>query len=313
MLKLFRSLFLCALLPFFCINADSAHAMKIGVLPASDALALHVAKDEGLFAGQGVEVELVPFQSALEQSAAVRAGALDGWFSDIIAILLMHESGVPQSIIATTSYSGKDARFFGIAVPPGSTATSMQDLKGASVAISQSTIIAYMLDNMLKAAGLEPDHMKRVDIKQISVRLQLLMAGKTDAAVLPEPLLSLMEARGARVVLDNTALSEPLAIVALRKDAVRDEEVAAFRLALAEAMDRINKEPEKYRQAMLEKKLLPEDAKQRYTMLRYPPERCPLPPPGVDDVRRVAEWMAQNKLLRRMPEAGDVLYDNGRE
>ena len=291
--------------------AAPAQTMKIGILPASDALALHVAQEEGLFAGHGLDIELVPFQSALEQAAALRGGALDGWFSDMIAVLVMHESGVPQTFIATMCYSGPGRRFFGIATAPGSPISSIADLRGKKVAISQATIIDYMLSSILRSLGLADDYAERVDIRQISVRLQLLSAGKVDAALLPEPLLSLMEARGSRVIADNTGFEEPLAVMALKTEKADPKTVSAFQAALAEAMGRINADPERYRDVMLAKKLLPKEAAASYTMLAYPPAHTPTPPPSAAEVERVARWMFDNKLVRRMPDAAKVIYDGG--
>ena len=304
--KLFALAF--AVMILCLLPAHARAALKIGVLPASDSLALHVVNTEGIFKEHGLDVELIPFQSALEQGAAVRAGALHGWFTDIIAVMLMNESGVPQHIIATMSYSGPGSRFFGIAAAPGSQAAGPDDLKGGTIAISQATIIEFMLDTMLEAKGLSRETVERVDIKQISVRLQLLLAGKIDAALLPEPLLSLMEARGARVILDNTGLSLPLAITALRRGAVTPEQISAFQAALAEAMRRINANPEAYRQVMLEARLLPRDASPKYRMLRYDPAHTPLPLPTERELEHAARWMLKVRLLRDMPAVGDMLY-----
>lgn len=301
---------LAVTLVFCCLAcATPAQAVKIGILPASDTLALHVAHEEGLFAKHGLNVELVPFQSALEQAAALRGGAIDGWFSDMIAVLVMHESGVPQTFFATMSYSGPGRRFFGIATAPGSSISDMDGLRGKKIAISQATIIDYMLSAILRGLNLADDYAERVDIRQISVRLQLLSAGKVDAALLPEPLLSLMEARGSRVIADNTDFEEPLAIMALKSDKADPKAVAAFQAALAEAMNRVNAEPERYREVMLAKKLLPAEAAASYRMLAYPPAHTPTPPPSAADVERVARWMFDNKLVRRMPDAAKTIYD----
>ena len=293
-------LYLCLLFP------APALALKIGALPAADSLVLYVAQEEGLFAAHGLEVELVPFQSALEQAAAVRAGAVQGYFGDIMNVLLMHESGVPQRIIATTSYSTPGARFFGIALAPGSTIDTPEALAGAKVAIGRGTIVEYMLDCMLESRNLPQDTVERLDIKQIPVRLQMLLAGQVDAAVLPEPLLSLTEAKGARVVLDNSALSMPLAVVALNRAQADETTVQAFQKALAESMEKINAEPDAYRALMQRKKLLPRGAEATYRMLRFDPAHTPLPVPSEEEIAHVASWMVKTGLLRAMPSAGAV-------
>ena len=71
-----RLLVLLSLLVLAAVQPAHSAPLKLGVLPAADTIVLHVAADEGLFAKQGLEVEIVPFQSALELGAAMRAGAL---------------------------------------------------------------------------------------------------------------------------------------------------------------------------------------------------------------------------------------------
>jgi ABC-type nitrate/sulfonate/bicarbonate transport systems, periplasmic components len=310
LLRLSLLVLACGLVP-----AASWSAMRIGALPAADSLALYVAAEERLFSEHGLEVAIVPFQSALEQAAAVRAGALEGYFGDIMNVLLMHESGIPQEIIATTSYSGgggdethaTGGRYFGIAVAPDSPHTAIGDMAGANIAIGRSTIVDYMLDCMLESRGLPSGHVNHVDIRQIPLRMQMLLNGKIDGAVLPEPLLSLVEAQGARVVLDNRRLSMPLAVVALNKDRAKPETVQAFQAALAEAIRRINAEPETYKAMMLDKKLLPRGAAGTYAMVRFDPEHTPLPLPSVDAIEHVAAWMVRGNMLRTLPRAEAVL------
>ena len=113
-----RLLVLLSLLVLAAVQPAHSAPLKLGVLPAADTIVLHVAADEGLFAKQGLEVELVPFQSALELGAAMRAGALSGHFGDIINVLMQNESGSPQAIVATTSHSSPDNRCFGLVVSP---------------------------------------------------------------------------------------------------------------------------------------------------------------------------------------------------
>ena len=72
---------LCALMllaAVFCQKTALADdTLKIGSLPAADSLILHAAKQDGVFAAHGLDVDIGPFQSALELGAAMRAGSLD--------------------------------------------------------------------------------------------------------------------------------------------------------------------------------------------------------------------------------------------
>lgn len=303
-------LMLCFLMIGVCAGtgwcaSGQAQKLKIGLLPAADSIVLHVAKDEGLFTAGGLDVELVPFQSALELGAAMRAGELDGQFGDIINVLLHHVSGAPQHLVATTSRSAPDRRYFGLVVPPASRAKSLDDLRGKGVAMASSTIIDFLLDALLTHEGFAPNHLERQDIRQIPVRLQMVMSGQVEAALLPEPLVSLLEARGARTVLTDKGLHGPLAVIALRRAAASPELTARFYGALEEAARRINADPEKCRALMLEKKLLPAPAAQTYVLPPFDVKG--LVPPTADEVRVFVDWMLARRMLKDNVEAQSVL------
>ena len=65
-------------------------------MPASDSLLLYVGVEEKIFEKYGLNVEIIPFQSAIELGAAMRSGAIDGYFTCIINAALQHLSGTPQ-------------------------------------------------------------------------------------------------------------------------------------------------------------------------------------------------------------------------
>ncbi len=284
--------------------------LRIGTLPAGDSLILHVAAEDGFFAAHGIRAEIMPFQSALELGAAMRAGRLDGHFGDIINVLTQNETGSPQRIVATTSRSAKGMRYFALVTSPRSRARTLDDLAGTETATASATIVDYLLTQMLRANGKPDGFLSRQEIRQIPIRLQMLSAGQLESAVLPEPLVSLMEKRGARAILDDSGLPDALAVIALRRS-VTDapgggETVRAFRAALADAAQAVNADPEKYRGVMVKKGLLSKDAGS-YAMLRYE-GACPLGIPSEEDIRRYADWMAELGMLKHAPVHGDIVF-----
>ena len=286
--------------------------LKLGVLPAADTIVLHVAADEGLFAEQGLEVELIPFQSALELGAAMRAGALDGHFGDIINVLMQNESGSPQAIVATTSHSSPEGRCFGLVVSPKSEAQTLADLKGKDIAVSSATIIDFLLTELLQKEEAAPDFLNRQDIRQIPVRLQMLLSGQIESALLPEPLVSLVEAKGARTILDDRKLNTPLAVIALKRTVLDAPDgadtVAKVRKALTEAAARINGKPDTYRPVMEAKGLLPKGASAQYAMVRFDMKHTPTGLPSEADIKAFADWMKANRILKKDPAYADVVF-----
>ena len=300
-----RLLVLLSLLVLAAVQPAHSAPLKLGVLPAADTIVLHVAADEGLFAKQGLEVELVPFQSALELGAAMRAGALSGHFGDIINVLMQNESGSPQAIVATTSHSSPDNRCFGLVVSPKSKAQTLADLKGKDIAVSSATIIDFLLAQLLQQEGAAPDFLNRQDIRQIPVRLQMLLSGQIESALLPEPLVSLVEAKGARTILNDCKLNTPLAVIALKRDVLDAPDGAQ---TLREAAKRINETPDAYRPIMEAKGLLPKGASANYTMVRFDMTHTPTGLPSEADIKTFADWMKANRILKKDPAYGAVVF-----
>ena len=159
--------------------------LKIGVLPAADSVLLYAAESEGFFESRGLRIQLLPFKSAIEIGAAMRAGELAGHYGDLINVFTQNAAGAPQAVAATVTYANPAERNFALVTRPGSNLTSLEDIKthpGTDTAMSASTIIDYLLDRMEATTGLPPSAMKRVEVRQIPIRLQLLLAGKMETA-----------------------------------------------------------------------------------------------------------------------------------
>ncbi|MDO5532464.1 ABC transporter substrate-binding protein [Sutterella sp.] len=295
------------------MGAEAA-ALRIATLPASDSILLFAAESEGHFKKQGLEIELIPFKSAIEIGAAMRAGELQGHYADIMNVLSQNATGVPQQIVATTTMAGNEQRNFALLTSPKASERikSIEDLKkagGTETAMSSATIIDYLLTRVEETEKLSADVFKKTEIKQIPIRLQLLLASKMDTALLPEPLATVVESKGGRAIWDDRSLAEPLAVVALRRDAITPETVKAFRAALSDAARSIEADPEKFRKLMVEKRLLPPPAAPRYPMPRYTifSKDALLPLPTEADIARVGNWMVGKDMLKSVPTAEEVV------
>ncbi len=276
-------------------HAAAADTLRIGTLPVVDTLPLLVGQTENLFSEQGLQVELTPFQSALERDAALQSGKLDGYFGDLLNTVLLIRSGQKLKIVATAFHTHPRHRMFGIATAPGSGASSPADLKGRQVAISRATIIEYLLERILAAEGYGPDHVAKLEIKKIPVRLQMLLADQVPAALLPEPLLTLAESKGARVVADDRRLDTSETILALDAGRITGDATLAARFLAAyrQAVDRINRDPEAYKTLLVERTRFPMPVKERFRVPVFPDPQ----PPSPEDVAAVQDWLQQNGLI----------------
>jgi NitT/TauT family transport system substrate-binding protein len=275
-------------------KSPASERLRLGTLPVVDTLPLLVGEAEGLFAAQGLALELVPFESALERDAALQAGQLDGYFGDLLNTILLIQAGQPLRIVTTAFHTHPDYRMFGIALAPGSTLKGLNELAGKPVAISRATVIEYLLDRILAAQGYPAGYVDKLEIKKIPIRLQMLLADQVDAALLPEPLLTLAESKGARVVADDRSLDTSETIVALDTTRLGQDATLAprFLAAYGAAVARINADPEAYKELLVAKTRFPMPVKGRFRVPAFP---APMPPAKAD-VAEVQDWLVQNGL-----------------
>lgn len=299
--------FICCFFILLPCAAAAETSLKIGTMPAADSLLLYVGAEEKIFEKHGLNVEIIPFQSAIELGAAMRSGAIDGYFTCIINAVLQHLSGTPQTIVATTSYARPDQRHFGLVVSPRKNINSIEELQGKTVAVGKDTIVDFLLTQFLTSRNLPDTYIERQDIRSIAMRLQLLMAGQLDTALLPEPLVSTLEARGAKVLLDDTNLRMPLAVISFAKQKLTKEMYTQFRQALNDSADLINEHPEKYKETMLKYKLLSADAKKAYSMLNFDKKNTPCYLPTEQELDLYFTWLYDRKLVSTKPLAKDIL------
>ncbi|GIH09596.1 sulfonate ABC transporter substrate-binding protein [Rhizocola hellebori] len=109
-----------------------------------------VAQEQGLFAKNGVEVELKYFDSYTDSLTALATGKVSANSQTLNDTLASVSGGAAQKIVLVNDNStGNDQ----IIVAPG--ITGVADLKGKAIAVEQSTVDHYLLLLALQKAGLK--------------------------------------------------------------------------------------------------------------------------------------------------------------
>jgi NitT/TauT family transport system substrate-binding protein len=308
-LKRLSFLLLFLTLAFPAISS-SGEKLEFGILPVVDVLPLLVGREKGLFEKEGIDLELISFQSALERDAALQAGRLDGYFGDILNTVLLVQSGEQLKIIATAFHTHPEYRMFGIATAPGSGITDPAGIKGKNVAISSATIIEYLLDRLLATRNMSPRDVTKLEIKKIPIRLQMLLSGQVTAALLPEPLLTLAETHGAGVVLDDRQLDTALTVLAvnLKNRPAITALIPGFLKAYNAAVDMINADPMQFKALLITKTQFPMAVKDKYRIPAFPARAVP----AEADVLAVQEWLLKNGLIKSPIPYADMVI-SGRQ
>lgn len=290
----------------------STIALKIAVLPAEESIVIRIAEEQGFFEQNGLSVQIIPFQSALEIGSAMRAGSVDGQFADIINVLIQNETGAPQTIIFGTNHSAREQRHFGLVVGPNSKRRTLADLQNVKIAISSSTVIEIMLMEALKQVDLNQEYLDIVDIKSIPIRLQMLLSGQIEGAMLPEPLVSLVEAKGGYTILDDVNISASISVISLSNDLLQGETgeklAGDFTQALMQACEYINANPDKVREKMIETGLLSPEAKEKYDVLRFDMQKKDENKPTLMIFETYVQWMLEQEMLDKVPSYSEIIF-----
>lgn len=252
--------------------------LRMALLPVLDTLSIHVAAQEGFFEEQGVSVEIIPVSSAPERDQIVSAGEADGMLNEVVSTLFYNKDEVQVQIVRTARAATSEAPIFRILASADSGITSIEDLKGVEIGISEGTVIEYLTDRLLEAEGFTEDEIATIAVPKIPDRLALLGSGELQAAMLPDPASSLALGGGAVVIVDDTRHPEfGFSVFSFRKEIIdaHPEAIEKFLAAVEQAVEKINADPSQYADLMAEKGLVPPPLMESYTVNPFPTAGVP--------------------------------------
>jgi NitT/TauT family transport system substrate-binding protein len=275
--------------------ARAAERISFGVLPVIQALPLFVAAEKGFFTEEGLDVEIIPFKSGLEKDAAMAAGQTQGYFGDMLTSIILGTNQVPMRMVATIYNTTGNQRMFAVLAAPGTGKPSLTDLAGKGIAGSSNTVIEYVTKELLERET-PGATLKMIETKDILARIPMLLGGQVPAAVLPEPLVTFVESRGATVVADDRGLGITPTTLLFTQEFIdnRVDDVRAFLRATTRASVFISEEPESARPMMIKYTRVPEPLQQSFAIPKFSPPAAP----GKDLVMDVYNWLRGKGVLK---------------
>lgn len=293
-------------------SEDGPGKIKIGVLKIADSFPLYVAEKEGLFQEQGLDVEIVDFQSASDQSVAYEAGELDGLMTDMIVQSLINKSAQGREMRAVDMALGgsKEEGRFLVVSSPGGSIREAKDLEGARIGISENTMMEYLVVSYLTDLGVDVSKVNLINIPKLTLRLDAVIEGNDlDAAILPDPLAIEAVNRGCITVIDDTQLEKNYSqsVVTLSREIIEEypEAAAAFVAAYDEAIEKINEDPAAFDELFCEKANVAEALQGEYTVPHYTPACLPTE----EEVASLQTWMVSKGLLETEYKYEDICTD----
>jgi NitT/TauT family transport system substrate-binding protein len=270
--------------------------LKIAVLPIIDTLPMYVAQQEGLFAKHGVNVEFVPVASAPERDQLLAASGADGTINETLAVMLFNKEKVQMQVVRYALRPTEGKGHFFILASAKSGITSVDQLKGVEIGVSQGTVIEYVTDRLLQSAGFTADEIKTVAVPKIPDRMALLASGKLKAGVMPDPLAALVVGQGGVVVTDDSKHPEyGFSVISFRKAVIdsNPEAVKGFLAAIEEATKLLNADSAKYKNVLSEQKLVPQPLLAAYQPPVFPMAGVPTEAEWKDALN----WLSEKGIL----------------
>jgi NitT/TauT family transport system substrate-binding protein len=281
----------------------AAPTLRIGLMPAMNSAPLVVADRAGYFAGEGVKVELELFTSQLNRETALQAGRIDGTVSDLINAIQAWARGFPLQV--TSASQGIFSLLSAPSAGPATLAAWKNAGRRVTTGLLENSTVYYVAERALERAGIDVRSIDLVPVAQVPARAELLLAGKVEAAVLPEPLATLAVLRGARRLADSAPEDAASGVLLFRRQAIlgRGAEIHAFYRAYDRAVAELNGHPALWRAAVVEACQFPKETEAGLAFPKYLPAYLP----GPADVRDVADWMIGKGLISRTPAWSDIV------
>ncbi len=281
--------------------------MKFGTIPVLQSLPLFVAAEKGFFQEQGLKVEIIVFNSAMEKDMALASGQIAGYFGDIMTPIVLQANGIGVKIVAANFNTSKEQRMFAILASPQSKNKRLEEVARDGIATSSNTISEYLIARLLNSQKIKQDNIKLIDVKNIPIRLQMLLSNQVSAALLPEPLATLAERKGAKALVDDRAkgLSTTVLVFSDKYLNTYPHAIKSFHSALTKAADYINNNPQEVRNTMNRECKMPEPLQTTFPIPEFPQ----LTIPSEQRIMDIYNWLREKQIVKRKMTYKEIVAD----
>jgi len=174
--------------------------VTIATLPLEPASLAFYAKHRGFFTKQGLEAKLLVVSEPQQLVAALLSGEAQFSGFNVGGAAILKSRDAPVRLVAAGAMYRRAASTTAVVAAPGKRITRARELVGKRIAIDAANTIAHIgLLKWLKGNGVPASDVRLVEMP-FAQMLGPLRRGQVDAAVLPEPYLTLALERGAKRV-----------------------------------------------------------------------------------------------------------------
>jgi NitT/TauT family transport system substrate-binding protein len=227
--------------------------VKLLVLPQTATAPVYLAQQRGLFAKQGLDVQITQAASGSAIMAALQSGGADIGLANYVTVFSGMSHGLRMKFIANSLRGDPDTA--GVFVKKGSPITSMADLKGKKIGVPNTGSVSdLMTDQRISESGLTPKDVTYVTVPMPNA-LSALTNGQVDGSFLTGTQFAQAKLAGDPLIVDawtNTSAHFPVVGYAVQTSWLSGHGAVAtkFRAALDEAGQIAQADPNAVRQIL---------------------------------------------------------------
>ena len=124
--------------------------LTLGMMPTLEGLPFYIARSEGIYDSLGLDLTILPFNSANDRDAVFQTGQMDGMVTDYPSAITL------QAIHHTElGFIFKNDGYLCFIVSKESRINQPEQLIEKNIAVSRNTVVEYATDQLLNKAGIK--------------------------------------------------------------------------------------------------------------------------------------------------------------
>ena len=169
-------------------------------------LPLTIAEQLGYFEQEGIELEIIEFQSALRAQQALTSGAVDTVCGSFDHVITLHSKN--QFVQSFVALGRAPQMAMGVSLKNVPHYKEMLDLKGKKIGIiAPGTASNMMASLLMQRAGVLPGEVSFIGVGPAGGAMAAIRSGQIDAVCNLEPVMTMLEQKGdIKIISDARTL-----------------------------------------------------------------------------------------------------------
>lgn len=287
---------------------DGLEPVTVGVMPIVEAAAVYVAKDQGYFSDEGLDVTIETGHTSSAILPGVVSGEYDFGFSTLVTLMLARGEGLDLTAVAAASQPTSDTEHFLAIIAQDPEIKDGADLTGKKVGLNAlKNIAAVELYATMKDDGGDTDDVDLVEVG-FPDQINALKSGDIDAGLTVEPFLSQALTDGMHVVGYPEHHFDPDIVIAGYVSTVDTAEedsdkVEAFQRAVYRAAELMADDPDVLADAVADFSDIAPEVYAEMAVPRFPTE---IPE---SSAQTWAELMLESGMVDELPDLDGVIHE----